>query len=222
MQQTKNRLFILINLFIFITTAIAVPVTLTFGSRASRLDGGNIPYWQHAVTFTILSNVFLGLVALAAAIFSFIRRRPLSKALLTWYLAATSAGLVTFLTVILFLAPMRAINGKDYFDMFLEPMFFLHFLNPLLAAISFIFLTGRSTITLRSRLLATLPIVLYSIPYTLNVVVLKTWPDFYGLTFGGRYFLLPLVFLAFLLLIFTLASLLTFCRKKLFKTITQN
>jgi len=215
MKRNKNHLFIALNLFIFITTAIAVPVTLTVGSRATRLDGGDLPYWQHIATFTILSNIFLGLIALAATIVGITKKdKPFSSSFITWYLAAASAGLVTFFTVVLFLAPMRAANGKDYFDMLLESMFFLHFLNPLLVAFTFIFLTGRSKITLKSRLLATLPIILYAIPYILNVVVLQTWPDFYGLTFGGKYFLLPLVFVIFIIFIFSLASLLTFLRKK--------
>jgi hypothetical protein len=128
--KTKNILFTAINLFIFITAAIAIPVTLVVGSRSTRLDGGDIPYWQHIATFTLLSNIFLGIIALVAAIFNIInKKKTLPKSFLTWYLAASSAGLVTFFTVILFLAPMRAINGKNFFDMLLETMFFLHFLN---------------------------------------------------------------------------------------------
>ena len=68
--KNKNTLFTIINLFIFITTAIAVPVTLVVGSRSTRLDGGDIPYWQHVATFTILSNIFLGIIALVATILS--------------------------------------------------------------------------------------------------------------------------------------------------------
>lgn len=212
-KKTKNLLFIIINLFIFITTAVAVPVTLIVGSRSTRLDGGDIPYWQHIATFTILSNIFLGIVALISAIFG-ITKKPLKKSFLTWYLTATSAALVTFFMVVLFLAPMRAISGKNYFDMLVETMFFLHFLNPILSATVFIFFTGSSKITLKSRILATLPIVIYSIPYIINVVILKTWPDFYGLTFGGKYFLLPLVFAVFIFFIFGIATLLTFLRHK--------
>ena len=218
----KKRLFIAINFFIFITTAIAVPVTLVVGSRTTRLDGGDIPYWQHIATFTILSNIFLGLVAIVTAIIAAAKKdKPFSLALLTWYLAAASAGLVTFFTVVFFLAPVRVANGKNYFDMLVETMFFLHFLNPVLAASAFVFLTGHSKITLKSRLLATSPVLVYSVPYILNVVFLKTWPDFYGLTFGGKYFLLPLVFAVFIFFIFGIASLLVFLRKRATKPLQQ-
>ena len=216
-MNRKNFFFILINLFIFITTAIAVPVTLIVGSRATRLDNLGIPYWEHIVTFTILSNIFLGLVALAAvliAIVNFNKNRPLPKALATWYLTAVSAGMLTFLTVILFLAPMRAIGGKNYFDMLLESMFFLHFLNPLLAALTFIFLMDGAKVQLKSRLLAVLPIIIYAIPYATCVIILKIWPDFYGVTFGGRYYLTPLVFLVFCAVLFGISSALAWLHNK--------
>lgn len=217
MSGYKNRLFIIINLFIFVTTMIAVPVTLIFGSRASRLDDLEMPYWQHIVTFTLLSNIFLGITALITAIIkyrSLKHHKKLPPSLDTWYLIATTAGMITFLTVVLFLAPMRAINGKDYFDMLLEPMFFLHFLNPVLAAISYIFLLKDKKATLKSRLLAILPITIYGIPYILFVVILKTWPDFYGLTFGGKYYLLPVDYVIFASISFIIASTLSHFHNK--------
>lgn len=216
-MNRKNLFFIFSNLFIFITTAIAVPVTLIVGSRATRLDDLGIPYWEHIATFTILSNIFLGLIALISTVFAIIclsRHRPLPKALSTWYLTATSAVMLTFLTVILFLAPMRVISGKSYFDMLLESMFFLHFFNPILAAVTFVFLLDGAKINLKSRLLAVLPIVIYAVPYITCVVFLKTWPDFYGVTFGGRYYLTPLVFVIFCLVLFGIASTLAFFHNK--------
>ena len=216
-MDRKKLLFIINNLFIFITTAIAVPVTLIVGSRAARLDDLGYPYWGHVVSFTILSNIFLGLVALATAIVAFIsfhRDRELPRALSAWYLTAASAGMLTFLTVVLFLAPVRAIGGKNYFDMLIETMFFLHFFNPLLAAFTFIGLSGDAKISLKSRLLATFPIIIYAVPYITCVVFLKIWPDFYGVTFGGRYYLIPLVFVVFWSVLFGIASALAYLHNK--------
>lgn len=210
--------FTLLNTFIFATSIVAIPVTLTIGSRASRLDNlAGIEYWQHIATFTILSNIFLTIVSLAA-IFKGLRvlktRQELSPAFLTWYLTAASAAMVTCLTVVLFLAPMRAVGGKDYFDMLLETMFFLHFLNPILSAVTFILFTGSNKLPKYSKFIATLPITIYAIPYCLNVIILHTWPDFYGVTFGGRYYLTPIVFITFWLLSFIIATTLTKLRQK--------
>lgn len=217
MNQKKSLCFILINLFIFITTAIAVPVTLIVGSRASRLDDLGYPYWGHVVSFTILSNIFLGLIALIASIIGIIKlknKSPLPTALTTWYLIASSSAMLTCITVLVFLAPMRAINGKNYFDMLLEPMFFLHFFNPILSAVAFIFFTGDQKIAKKPRFLAMLPLVVYTIPYVLCVAILKVWPDFYGVTFGGRYYLIPLVFVVFSLVIFGIATTLAISHNK--------
>lgn len=213
MKNSRNRYFIVINLLIFVFALIAVPVSLTVGSRSSRLDHLTMPHWQHIVTFTLLSNIFLSITALVTAIIK-MRRQNTPPSLDTWYLTAATAGMITFLTVILFLAPMRAMNGKDYFDLLLEPMFFLHFLNPVLAAISFMFLLKDHKTTLKSRLIAMLPILIYAIPYILFVVILQIWPDFYGLTFGGKYYLMPLVFAVFSLISFLIASILSYFHNK--------
>ena len=217
MKSYRNNYFIIINLFIFITTLIAVPVTLTVGSRTARLDNLGLPYWQHIVSFTLLSNIFLGITALAASIIKYycLKHHQKSPAYLdTWYLIATTAGMITFLTVIFFLAPVRAFNGKNYFDTLLESLFFLHFLNPVLAAISYMFLFKDHKATLKSRFLAILPIAIYSVPYVLCVAVFKVWPDFYGLTFGGKYYLMPLIFIIFSLMSFLIASVLSYFHNK--------
>ncbi len=217
MDKVKKRLFIISNLFIFITTAIMVPVTLIFGSVASQKDGGPFEHWQHIVTFTILSNIFLGLVAGVSACIGISRlksKKDLPKPLLTWYLVAATSTMLTCLTVLFFLAPARAASGKDYFDMILGPMFFLHFFNPILAAITLIFFTDGHKLTLRSRLLSLVPPIVYAIPYVINVVFLETWPDFYGFTFGGNPVLTPLSFVGVCLIVFTVASLLSYCHNR--------
>ena len=217
MNQTKKYLFIVINLFILITTIIMVTITLIFGSWAARKDGGPFEYWQHIITFTILSNIFLGLVTGASAVIGLCRLKSknfLPRQLLTWYLIAASSAMLTCLTVIFFLAPVRAASGKDYFDMILGPMFFLHFFNPILAAITYIFLSGPQKSTLKDRILSILPPTIYAIPYLINVVFLENWPDFYGITFGGQLIFIPLVFLGFCTVVFAIASGLSYCHNR--------
>ncbi len=222
-MDKKRKAFIGINLFIFTTMVAAVVSTLIFGSRAARLDGSvaagasqlidgtfagvKIEYWHHVVSFTILSNIFLGIIALIAATIAIQNpKKDVSKTISTWYLIATSSGMLTFLTVIIFLAPMRAISGKNYFDMVLEQMFFLHFLNPVLAAINYVFFMNKEKINLKPRLLALLPPIIYASPYILCVCIIKCWPDFYGLTFGGQYYIVPIVFIIVCAFMFGISS----------------
>ena len=223
--MSKNRkIFIGINLFIFVTMVIAVISALMFGSRGTRLDAGTtagaaqlvdgafggvkVQYWHHIASFTILSNIFLGVIALISAIIAIKNpKKPFSSKISTWYLIAATSAMLTFLVVIFFLAPMRAMNGKNYFDMLLEQMFFLHFLNPILGAVSFVFfLNTKEKIGLKPRLLSILPPVIYSTPYMLCVCVIKCWPDFYGLTFGGKYYLIPLDYLVVCGIMFGVSS----------------
>lgn len=223
-MNRKREIFIWVNLAIFITMIIAVTSTLIVGSRATRLDGDTavgasqltdgtfggvkIEYWYHVVSFTILSNIFLGVVALVSAIIAMRKpQKAFSQRLTTWYLVAASSGMLTFLTVLLFLAPMRAINDKNYFDMLLEQMFVLHFLNPILCAINYVlFLETKEKVGLKPRLLALLPPIIYASPYIIFVCIIHWWPDFYGLTFGGNNYLILPVFIIFCLFMFGISS----------------
>lgn len=214
---------------------IAVISTLTVGSRATRLEDGTsagafqltdgtfngikIEYWHHIVSFTVLSNIFLGIIALISAIIAYKNpKKEISSKLATWYLVATSSGMLTCLTVLFFLAPMRAANGKNYFDMVLEQMFVLHFLNPILSAISYIFfLKTKEKIGIKPRLLALLPPIIYASPYIICVCILQIWPDFYGLTFGGNFFIIPVDFLVFSIFMFGISSSLAALHNHFFK-----
>ena len=222
-DNKKKKLFIALNLIIFISMVVSVVVTLVFGSWASRKDvdgslyGMKIDYWMHVVSFTILSNIMLGIIALVSAILGincYKKKKELPKGLLTWYLIGATSGTLTCLTVVFFLAPLRAASGRAYFDMLLGPMFHLHFFNPLLAVISYIFFSGKQRVTLKARLLALLPIIIYSAPYIICVAILHVWPDFYNLTFGGQYHLLFLVYIVVMGIVFGISSLLSFCHNR--------
>ena len=221
-MKNKQKWFIALNLIIFLTTVISVVITLIFGSWAARKDDGSlygmhIDYWMHVVSFTILSNIMLGIIALVAAIIGvkcLKQDKELPKGLLTWYLLGATNGSLVVLTVVAFLAPLRVAAGKEYFDMLLGPMFHLHFFNPLLADICYIFLSGKQKATKKARLLALLPIIIYSAPYIICVAILHVWPDFYNLTFGGRNYLLFLVYIVFLAIVFGISSLLAYCHNR--------
>ncbi len=219
-NHIKNLFFVINNLFIFVTAAIAVTVTLIIGSHTAHVDNSPFPYWQHIATFTILSNIFLGLVAGICAftvIYSKLRKIaiPHQRAIELWYLTATTAAMITCVTVVFFLAPARVSRGGNYLDPFLETLFFLHFFNPLLAAITFVFTTNNTKISFKTRLLTTLPIVAYAIPYFTCVMVLKIWPDFYGLTFGGRLYITPIVLAVFIVVSLAISSVLVKLRNVL-------
>ena len=221
-MEDKKRIlwFTLINAFLAISTVIVTYITLSFGTVAGQVDTSVEESWFYILTFTVQSNILLGLVALVGMIFGIKNlkdKRPIPKSYTTWYLVAASAAMLTALTVIFFLAPGRAMQGKNYFEMMMGPMFFFHFFNPFLSAIAFIFFTSKEKLGIRNCLFALIPPAAYAVPYILNVVILKNWYDFYGFTFGGNNWAVPLVFIVIAGIVFSIASLLTSCHNRYMK-----
>ena len=211
LPKKRTLWFAIINGFLFITTIIVTYITLAFGTVAGQVDTGASYGWQYIITFTVQSNILLGLIALINLIFS-IRNlkwnKPIPRAALNWYLVASSAAMLTALTVIFFLAPLRAFSGRNYFDMLLGPMFFFHFFNPFLSAAAFIYLTPRIKFARPDCFLALIPPIAYAGPYILNVVILGAWPDFYHFTFGGHIWAILPVFIVISSITFSIATLL--------------
>lgn len=212
--------FILVNIFLFVSTIIVTYITLNFGTLAGQVDTNVEESWFYVLTFTVQSNILIGLIAFFCAIYgiiSFKKSKPIPKLLLTLDLMATSAGMLTVLTVLLFLAPRRAMQGRSYFDMILGPMFFFHLFNPLLSAFAIVFLAPETKLTKKDCLFALIPPFLYAIPYVLNVVFLHTWYDFYGFTFGGKNWTVLPVFAVVSLITFGIATGLAYLHNKQIK-----
>ena len=213
LSKKRTLWFAIINAFLFFTTIAVCYITLRFGTVAGQVDVNVEQGWMYIITFTVQSNILLGIVALINLIFC-IRNlkwnKPIPRAVFNWYLVASSAAMLTALVVIFFLAPLRAISGRNYFDMLLGPMFFFHFFNPFLSAAAFIFLTPKIRFARSDCFWALLPPIAYAVPYILNVIILQTWPDFYHFTFGGHNWAILPVFVVISTITFSVASLLVY------------
>ena len=188
----KNRKIIacIFNGFIVIGTIFIMVMYLTknvTGPLGETTRGVNA-----LRAFTNLSNIFCAIVALLMIIFpqcpNWLRRLQFMS---------TTAVVLTFAVVVLFLNPLFIIKTGELFSLFSGSMFFTHFTNPLLAVIVFVFMTqSKYTFTRRDIWLNLLPILGYGLVYFLNVLVFQTWPDFYNFTFGGQLIFVPIVVLA--------------------------
>jgi len=211
--RKRTLWFAIVNAFLFLTTIIVSYITIAFGTVAGQVDT-NVEYgWFYIATFTVQSNILLGIVALLGVIFSIRslkKNKPIPRKFLVVYLMAASAAMLTALTVIFFLAPIRAVGGKNYFDMLLGPMFFFHFFNPFLSAAAFIYLTPAIRFAKDDGYPALLPPAIYAVPYILNVVILHTWYDFYGFTFGGKNWAIIFVFIVISSVTFSISRLLVY------------
>ncbi|MDO5329179.1 MAG: hypothetical protein Q4E88_03665 [Coriobacteriia bacterium] len=159
--------------------------------------------------YTNLSNLFLGI---ASAIMLFYKRCP--KWLEILYLFAATTVALTLVIVVIFLSPLQVLAGKSYLSMFERDMLFFHLINPILGFVVFGFLTNNFKLTLKHKILALIPTLVYGFVYLLNVVFLRIWKDFYSFTFGGNNAVIPIVFIVILTVVFGLASLLAYIHNR--------
>ena len=197
-KKLRFTLSLIINLVIFMLMAH----TLINNFRTDILRDSDLLEaggWVSFRYFTMLSNV---LAAIAAALVAAFDAKALisdEEKLPRWVLILKYAGTVavtlTFVTVVVFLGPMVEAMGHGYFKLFQNENFFLHFLSPILAIISFVCFEQIENFKFTETLYGVIPTILYSFAYLPMVVIGKEnggWPDFYMLTFGGHMWVAPI------------------------------
>lgn len=191
MNRNNKILKICLLAVILISIAVTVIVVITSGvsDELSQLSNN----WGFFRTYTVISNIVMGVVSAITLYFLAIKKGELPKWIYIFQLMGTSMVMLTFVTVILFLGPIRIINGKDVWFLFSKELFFLHFLNPVLAFISVALLPDKHIYLKKECFISVIPTIVYSFIYLYNVIISKTWYDFYGFTFGGKYYLIPFV-----------------------------
>lgn len=197
-MDIRNRFAIIINSVIALNIIIIAMLGIFYGAGDGQL-GNYIVGLGYFKPYTMDSNILTGFVALIVVAYKIINlhndKQSLPRWLMRLYLMGTTSLVLTFLTAAFFLAPIEVISGRSYFVMFSDDMFFFHMLNPLLATFSLIVLMRDYKYSFTDRICGILPTVIYSIVYFAMVVVLGWWDDFYHFTFGGKYYLIPIVIL---------------------------
>lgn len=162
--------------------------------------------------FTIDSNILMAIASSVVLVYA-LRGKQEPNWVLLLKTAGTTSVTVTLLTVVFFLAPTAAFSSglKVYFRFFRGPSFVLHFSNPVLAIISYTLLDRKKINARHIGLYGLLPTAVYSVFYMTNVIVRKTWPDFYGFTFGMNLKIIPIS----LLVMYSLSWAFAFCLFKL-------
>ena len=142
--------------------------------------------------FTVQSNLFCAAASVAVAVYRIAAGTaaaeadtaiPLGLSLVKF--VSTAAVAVTFLTVVFFLMPRQGGPG----DLFKRYNFFMHFLCPVLAIVSYL-LWDKVPSRFPTVFLGILPVLLYGAWYMYHVVTVpeeKRWEDFYGFNRGGKW-----------------------------------
>lgn len=163
--------------------------------------------------FTNESNIFCAIISILTIISTIKsiknKNHEMSATLRIFQLISTTTVFLTFTVVLILLNPMLAIKTGNWLTLFSGKMFFTHLFNPLCAIVSFLFLTPSSKkFTKKEVFLPLIPVILYGIIYFTNVVIFKTWSDFYNFTFGSKYYLVPFVFITATALTYGLTTIL--------------
>ena len=185
---------LIINIYILISTTI-ITIWGIIGGANSGQFGNDMIGLGFLKAFTNLSNILMGICSLLPIINLLAKKTKLTSRQSSIYLMGVNGVVITFLTVLFFLAPVSAIsNGiNGFINSYKGFLFFFHFLNPILAVVSFFMIRQNKQHSIYTALLSTIPVVLYSFLYMYNVLITKAWNDFYGFTFGGKYHIIPFV-----------------------------
>ncbi|MCQ2582841.1 MAG: hypothetical protein MJ160_02940 [Treponema sp.] len=189
--MSKKRIAdIIINLIMFISTAYAL--LCYFLGPADAFGSHGVACFKF---FTTDSNILVAVASLLCAIFLF-KKTEIPQWVMVLKFAGTISVTVTFLTVLLFLAPMGVLKTGHFETVFLYfagNAFLLHFSTPVLSIISTTILEKEYPISKKQSLCGVLPTLVYAVIYLFMVVIFHKWEDFYGFTFGGRYQFVPIV-----------------------------
>ena len=142
--------------------------------------------------FTVDSNVFMGAVALLAALWELQiakgKREALPMVIRLLQLMAVSGVTLTLLVTVFFLAPT---SGGSFWHLFTNANFFLHLVNPLLSIYILVGLEKTDRISFRQTLWGILPMALYAFYYVVNILLhtengqVSYAYDWYGFLFMG-------------------------------------
>lgn len=180
---------IIFNLLLVAFTLLGLGIMLYLnGNEGGLLSSSG---WENLKYFTVLSNIFCGIVAAIFLITQCFPAREESKNddnkaqnsvcptwLLTLKLAAAAAVMVTFLVVACFFGPLYG-----YGQLYLGSNLWFHLIIPLLAMVEYCLLNGK--LPFRMTFLTGVPAFVYGCVYLGNIMIngKGEWPntnDWYG------------------------------------------
>ncbi|MBR4915262.1 MAG: hypothetical protein IKZ42_08300 [Clostridiales bacterium] len=176
-MSNKNRQtsVILFNLVIVILAVTGIILMLTSEAEEGALQSSGLENFKF---YTVLSNVFCGIVALIDLICICAKKGADKMAALK--LAAVCGVAITFAVVAFMFGPLYG-----FANFYKRGNLFFHLLLPVTAMAEFIFVK-RKKIPFRYTVFAAIPTLLYAIGYLLNILINGIggpWPDtndFYG------------------------------------------
>lgn len=168
----KIKIALILNSVIFTAGVLGVVFTFT-GVRLTGAEG-TVSGLEALRYFTVLSNIFALLISGVAAIYEYLfikgKITKIPTPLYILKLSATTCVALTFLIVMIYLAPF---NPDGFFSMFDNSNLLFHFVIPVLAIITFVLYEKTEVIKFRYTFVSSIPTLVYGIAYAI-VVALHT------------------------------------------------
>ena len=158
-----------------IFTVIGIILMLTSNAEEGALQSSGLENFKF---YTVLTNVFCGIVALIYLVSIFAKKGIEKMAALK--LAAVCGVAITFAVVAFMFGPLYG-----FLQFYKRGNLYFHLLLPVTAIIEFLFIK-RKRLPFRYTVFAAIPTILYAIGYLLNILINGLggpWPDtndFYG------------------------------------------
>ena len=166
-MKKKNNLLALIVLDLIVFALMVLGITFSMFDVRFMVDLPRLSSLPILMTFTGLSNLFIGLVCLGCSIYRIINKKvDLPKYLFLLKIIALAEITITFIITATYLAPQL---GTDWWRLYINNNIFNHLLTPVVAIITFIIFEEYNEISLKHCFYGIAPIIIYGIFYTINV-----------------------------------------------------
>lgn len=156
----QNKISFVLNLLIFLFVLPCVILSFTHIKNV----GGGVAIIKY---FTVQSNILAGIAGLLFVIYYILIKRgkkhAVPKYVYVLKFVATVDLLLTFFTVLLFLAPTVS---TGFFSLYIRTNFFFHFIVPILAFVSFIFFESEWLFSFKITLIGMIHMLCYTVFYT--------------------------------------------------------
>ena len=175
MNKKNSTTGIILNVILFIFTVIGIILMLTGDPESGNLQASGIENFKF---YTVLSNVYCGLVSAIYLIFALLKKN--TEKIRALKLSAVCGVTITFAVVAFMFGPLYG-----WLRFYTDSNLFFHLLEPVVALVEFL-IVRREKMPLRYAVFAAIPTLLYAIGYMLNILINGIggpWPytnDFYG------------------------------------------
>ena len=169
MSKKNSTAEIILNIVIIVFTIVGIILMLTGKPEEGALQATGIENFKF---YTVLTNVFCGIVALIYLSFILLKKNTDKLAVLK--LAAVCGVAITFAVVAFMFGPLYG-----YPQFYRRGNLFFHLLLPVMAMAEFI-VVKRKRIPFLHTIIAAVPTLLYGIGYMLNILINGIggpWPD---------------------------------------------